>query len=171
MLADGHSAGRVPAECYQNASGALAFLHQLDVRGDQPSSRSWNTNSDTSVAMQEALVGDQVGLSILRTNTKRAHRGKNAVLKLLDCSGSLSCVWYLSCPKTQNKLTKSESRFLFLARCLPKNIRLSKTQHRRSIPEHWSRRTEARCPLNLCITFMHHMYGHDGDRKLLVLSR
>jgi hypothetical protein len=38
---------------------------------------------------------------------------------------------------------------------------------------YWSRNTQARCPLNLCITFicfMQHMYGHVGELKLLVPS-
>jgi len=40
MLAERHSAGRMPAECYLNACGTLAFLHSLDAREDQPLSFS-----------------------------------------------------------------------------------------------------------------------------------
>ena len=122
------------------------------------------------MAMQEVLVGDQIGLSLGRTNTKRAHRGRNAGMKLRDCSGSLNCGWYLPCPKTQNGLTKSESRFLLLARCVLRVIFVCRKRNTYRT-NYWSRNTEARRPLNLCITFMHHMYGHDLERKLLVSSR
>jgi len=120
--------------------------------------------------MQGVLVGDQIGLSLGRTNTKRAHRGRNAGMKLRDCSGSLNCGWYLPCPKTQNGLTKSESRFLLLARCVLRVIFVCRKRNTYRT-NYWSRNTEARRPLNLCITFMHHMYGHDLERKLLVSSR